>query len=357
MPAIFRHRAIRWMLFSVLSLLGLVALAEVTARIAWEKKNPLTFAKLPASAGDPSLLEFDAAAGWKMRPNLANCSAFGTVFSTNDRGLRMDVPFPRKPRTRVRIAVYGDDIGFGAGIAGKPYPALLEQELKKGFPSANIDVVNLSTPGYSLLRIEGRIKDTIGWVQPDFVIVQTFARDVAVEGVRDSLLTNAGTFERSLRRWASSSRLAAGLLEKLEAARANHPLDACGLRRVCTEDFMWCSLRIRDFCRANGADFQMLAPLWLAPLPEVATQEQKCVTEIFSRIRDLGLWHDLPMHEAIGNAEEAKVAFLPGEFALLSQSGHESVARSLKEKLSLGIWNRINELAEAYPKEMKALDY
>ena len=66
---------------------------------------------------------------------------------------------------------------------------------------------------------------------------------------------------------------------------------------------------------------------------------------------------ELPMHEAIANAEEAKVAFLPGEFALLSQSGHESVARSLKEKLSLGIWNRINELAEAYPKEMKALDY
>lgn len=345
------------MLFSVLSLLGLVALAELTARAAWEKKDPLSFAKLPASAGDPSLLEFDAAAGWKMRVNLAGREAFGTVVSTNDRGLRMDVPFMRKPRTRVRVAVYGDDIGFGAGIAGKPYPALLEGLLKQKFAGADIDVVNVSTPGYSLLRIEGRIKDTIGWVQPDFVVVQSFARDVAVEGVRDSLLTNAGTFERSLRRWAPVSRLAAGLLEKLEAARANHPLDACGLRRVCTEDFMWCSLRIRDFCRANGADFQMLTPLWLPPLPEGATQDQKCLIEIHNRVRDLGAWHGLPMHESIGNADEAKVAYLSGEFALLSQSGHESVARSLKEKLSLGIWNRINELAEAYPREMKALAY
>jgi hypothetical protein len=357
MPAIFQRRAIRWMLFSVLSLLGLVALAEATARVAWEKKDPLLFAKLPASAGNQSLLEFDAAAGWKLRPNLANCEAFGTVFSTNDRGLRMDLPFVRKPRTRVRVAVYGDDIGFGAGIAGKAYPALLESLLRESFVGAEIDVVNLSTPGYSLLRIEGRIKDTIGWVQPDFVVVQSFARDVAVEGVRDSLLTNAGFFERSLRRWAPASRLAAGLLEKLEAARANHPLDSCGLRRVCTEDFMWCSLRIRDFCRANGADFQMLTPLWLAPQPDGATQEQKCLTEIHNRVRDLGSWHGLPMHESIGSTEEAKIAYLSGEFALLSQAGHESVARSLKEKLRIGIWNRINELAEAYPKEMKALAY
>ena len=357
MPAVLNHRILRRTLIVTSCLCALLALAELGARLLWTRKDPLSFCKLPASAGDRALLRYDAAAGWTLRPNLSNQSGFGTVFSTNDQGLRMDRPFLPKPRTRVRIAFYGDDAGFGAGIAGDPYPALLEKGLNEAFPHAEIDVVNLSMPGTSLLRIEGRIKDTIGWVRPDVVIVQSFVRDVAVEGVRDSLLSSAGIWERTLRRWAPSSTLACGLLEKVESARAHHPLDACGMRRVCTEDIMWCAMRIRDFCRASGADFVMLAPLWRPPPADSATQEQKCLIEIHSRVRDLGIWHSIQMHDSLGEHVTDEAAYLSGDLPLLSQTGHEIVARSLKDLLRLRVWNRMNELAEAYPKEMKALDY
>ena len=356
MPSFLNYRVFRWTLVFVSCLFAVLALAELGARLVWTRKDPLSFCKIPASAGDSALLKYDAAAGWTLQPNL-NTQAFGTAFSTDARGLRMERPFSEKPRTRVRVACYGDDIGFGAGVAGNHYPALLERELKEQFALADIDVVNLSTPGYSLLRIEGRIKDTIGWVRPDIIIVQSFARDVAVEGVRDSLLTNAGTWERTLRRWAPSSTLACGLLERLEAVRTKHPLDACGMRRVCTEDYMWCAMRIRDLCRASGADFYMLAPLWIPPAADSATQEQKCRIEIHNRIRDLGHWQGISMHDSLGdNAAEGSM-FLPGDLPLLSQAGHERVARSLRDLLKLRVWNRVNELAEAYPKEMKVLDY
>lgn len=62
---------------------------------------------------------------------------------------------------------------------------------------------------------------------------------------------------------------------------------------------MRCSLRIRDFCRASGADFLLLMPLWKAPAAEGATQEQKCLIEIHERVRELGLWHGIPMHDAL----------------------------------------------------------
>jgi hypothetical protein len=285
---------------------------ETAARVFWKRSNPIEFTQVPASAGDRAQLEFSAQAGWTFRKNLANQSAFGTVFSTNDRGLRMEGPFEKKPKTRVRVACYGDEVGFGAGVGGRPYPERLESELRAAFPGADIDVINLSTPGYSLLRIEGRIRETIGWVRPDFIFVQSFVNDVKVEGVRDSLLTNAPLFERVLRRLADSSSLASGLLERLESRRANHPLDSAGLRRVCTEDYMWCALRIRDLCRSAGVNLHLISPLWFQPPPDGATQEQRCLIEI---------------------------------------------ARALRDTIRLAVWNRMNELAEAYPNEMKMLDY
>ncbi len=356
MPAILQYRAIRWTLFAVSSLLALLILAEIGARIVWDKKDPLSFCKLPPSAGDRSLLEFDAAAGWRLRPNLEEQSAFGTVFYTNERGLRMDHLMPYKPPTRIRVACFGDEIGFGANIAGSPYPALLEGALRREFPDADIEVANLSVPGYSILRIEQRLKDTIAWLRPDVVILQSFANDVAIQGVRDSQLTSAGNWERTLRRCAPFSRLACGLLEKREAARANSPLDSAGLRRVCMEDYLWSALRIRDFCRANGVIFQMVAPLWKRPNAEGATQEQRCLIEYAGRIRDLGIWHNVPLHNPL-EGEGADSAFLPGENPMPSDIGHARIAKGVLDSIRLRVWNRLNELAEAYPKKIKTVDY
>lgn len=357
MPSPILQRYVRRAILVGVCLFALLLVAELAARVLWEKKDPLSFAKLPASAGSPALLEYDAGAGWRLRGNLQMQSAFNTIFSTNRDGIRTEQQIIPKPHTRIRIVCYGDDSGFGAGSVAEPYPKILEGLLRASVKYPDIEVINLSTPGYSILRIEGRIKETIAALRPDFVIVQSFANDVAVEGVRDSKLANAGAYEQLLRRWAEISRLANHLLEKLESSRAHDPLDACGLRRVSNEDYLACALRLRDFCRKAGADFRMLTAFYRQPPKDTATLAQKSTADYAQRIRELGVWHNVEMQDPFGTGENAEAAFLSEDPPLLSRAGHEVVAKALLDAMRLRVWNRVNELAEAYPREMKALDY
>lgn len=98
----------------------------------------------------------------------------------------------------------------------------------------------------------------------------------------------------------------------------------------------------------------MVMPLWKPPTAEGATQEEKCLIEIYGRVRELGVWHGIPMHDALGDRMKDDGMFVGG---LLSEAGHGHVAEGLRDLLRLRVWNRVNELAEAYPREMKALDY
>jgi len=77
-----------------------------------------------------------------------------------------------KPEGAVRVAVIGDSFVFGAGIDGGDTLAVkLDAELRRRFPDARVEVLNLGVPGNNLGSHVDLYEAATAQLDPDVVVL------------------------------------------------------------------------------------------------------------------------------------------------------------------------------------------
>jgi hypothetical protein len=327
-----------------------VLISEVAVRLFAKKMEPLSLVSLPPVLVEAGIAEYDGEAGWRLPGGLRNFPAFGTSIQTNARGFRMDEEVARKPRKRLRVLCLGGGQTFGVGMEKTAiWPSQFEKKLKEAFPAHELDVVNASCPGDSILRGEARLPRLLAELNPDFVIFEYFEDDLAVEGILDSeeLASPA-----ALRRLAAWSQLATHVLAKFRVPMGTG-VRAAALPRVSLEDHVLAYLRVKRMCFRAGVGFSAVAPL-IADLPSDVGERDR-VTDYRESLAGVAAWHQVALHsfsEMSPQTSPEASRFFASRYRL-SAEGHRELARLLTERMSREIRLRFNEIAENYPGEMK----
>lgn len=177
-----------------------------------EQADETPEAKRPLFEGDPVLF-------WRLRPNVNAAIWDYTVVSTNGERLREPRPVGRKSRGTFRVVCVGDSVTFGYRIPlvfpdapdvydhdEVPYPGKIEKALRTRFPDHEIEVINLSVPGYTTHQGLLFLKGTIGWLEPDVVVICFGFNDVARKLSPDSVVMSRGPIDTALRTLMASSQ-------------------------------------------------------------------------------------------------------------------------------------------------------
>jgi GDSL-like Lipase/Acylhydrolase family/SGNH hydrolase-like domain, acetyltransferase AlgX len=114
---------------------------------------------------------------------------YDEVLRTNNRGLVGPEVTATKQPAEFRIVVLGDSYTVGGQVPyEQTFPAVLERALhNRGY--AGVRVVNAGVGGYTTLNEAGLLREDIGWLQPDLVVVAAFVGNDVAENV---LATAAG---------------------------------------------------------------------------------------------------------------------------------------------------------------------
>jgi lysophospholipase L1-like esterase len=132
------------------------------------------------------LFQLDAQSGFSMRPNVCvhlQSNEYDQVLRTNSRGfVGPEIP-ALKPAGEFRIVVLGDSYTAGGQVPHtQNYTALLEDRLHaSGYTSMR--VINAGIGGCGTLCQAGVLRENIGWMQPDLVVVSVFVGNNIVENV------------------------------------------------------------------------------------------------------------------------------------------------------------------------------
>jgi hypothetical protein len=128
-------------------------------------------------SGQKGLFRLDADSGFAMRPDVCvhlRSPEYDQVLRTNHRGfVGPDVPEP-KPAGEFRIVVLGDSYTAGGQVPYEQnYTAVLERELlSDGY--ANVRVINAGVGGCGTMCQAGILRENVGWMKPDLVLVAVF---------------------------------------------------------------------------------------------------------------------------------------------------------------------------------------
>ncbi len=133
---------------------------------------------------DPIYTSFPASdeIAYVHKPNLESVRARGEIhIHTDSLGLRTDIPgkiyAPKQPG-EIRIAIVGDSITFGEGVADvqETYPAVLETLLAEqiGVP---VTVFNFGVSGYSVRDMAATLESRMLALTPDLVIMAMATQD------------------------------------------------------------------------------------------------------------------------------------------------------------------------------------
>jgi lysophospholipase L1-like esterase len=158
---------------------------EVAARMIFPAPPDRTRQPPVAYLYDPELR-------YVLAPNQQGWIDNGLV-TVNAAGFRSrtqtDLP---KPAGRYRIAVLGDSVTIGMGVADdESFSARTEQLLRQRFPGKDLDVVNLGIPGYDTRQEVGLLRRHLAQLQPDLVLVGFYSNDVP--DVLEGEVTPTGT--------------------------------------------------------------------------------------------------------------------------------------------------------------------
>lgn len=123
----------------------------------------------------------DAARRYKLRPGFRG-RTYDALLSIDSRGARgPERALDLRPET-LRIAVVGDSLAFGIGVAdAETFPALLEDALARALPRP-VQVFNLGVPGYNTVDEALYLEEVFDTYRPDLVVLQyTQGNDAFVE--------------------------------------------------------------------------------------------------------------------------------------------------------------------------------
>ncbi|MBM4246763.1 MAG: SGNH/GDSL hydrolase family protein [Deltaproteobacteria bacterium] len=183
----------------------------------------------PLFAGDPVLF-------WRLRGNVDHAVWDFTMVSTNAQGLRHDRPIEDKPAGRFRIVCVGDSVTFGYRIPlvfpdapehydrnDAPYAGRLERMLRAQYPGRDVEVIALAVPGFTSFQGRLLLEQTIGWLEPDVVILSFGFNDVAQRPRPDAVVMAPDLVSTTLRRVLSSSQALLHLWRWYDARAAQRP--------------------------------------------------------------------------------------------------------------------------------------
>jgi GDSL-like lipase/acylhydrolase family protein len=170
-------RALKRVLFRS-SLLGVsillaLALAESGLRV-FGYPNPLDYDPLYRSSPVPGLI-------YEMKPNFRGKERYGIPVATNSIGLRAEKEFAPTPPPGVgRIALLGDSVTFGHGIAGdRIYATLLEEKIASAGRFGRWEVMNFGVSGYSAAKLLTVFKEKALPYSPRVAVLALIENDFA----------------------------------------------------------------------------------------------------------------------------------------------------------------------------------
>ncbi|MGQ0810076.1 MAG: SGNH/GDSL hydrolase family protein [Nitrospiraceae bacterium] len=87
----------------------------------------------------------------------------------------------KQPTNRFRIAIVGDSMTAGTGVAEESrFADILERRLHEHFPSQDIEVVNLGVQGFETIQEDKMLRRMWEAVGPDLVIVAFYVNDTNI---------------------------------------------------------------------------------------------------------------------------------------------------------------------------------
>lgn len=174
-------RCVKVTLFSLLPLVGLLALGEISVWMTGADKSRLYtkgFIGTEFVKYDPDLL-------WSMCPKTRRLDKRGTVYSINEYGLRTP-SFDPKKADEYRILSLGESSTFGIGVAdNETYSALLEQALNRQSPRGGYRVINAGVSAYSSTQSVRYLELRGLFFDPDAVLFYHEINDYLPTTIRD----------------------------------------------------------------------------------------------------------------------------------------------------------------------------
>ncbi|MEQ1852337.1 MAG: GDSL-type esterase/lipase family protein [Chthoniobacteraceae bacterium] len=357
----------KWVLFAtaLLTVPVLVGIAEIAVRVFSDRMDPLAvFVTSPQLRSDTQgettrgMFEFDPLLCWRLKPNLRGIWWDFTPVSTNARHLRMDREVGAKKATR--IVILGDSVTFGYRVptahdatkphefeaSEKPYPALLEELLRKKAPGRTFEILPLACPGYTSWQGLAWLKRDIAELKPDFVIACFGWNDVRSAGLPDRITMPASGAQVFVRRLIGNSQL---LLSIAAAAQRRTPVPLSTAQpepRSSAEEYVAHFLEMEKLCRQHGAWCGILLPVYRDPNtagidPENpgdpgAPDEGERMTRYRAQLRDAAKKNQIPALEIAELTERSWPAnrTLFGERIHPNAAGHALMAEALAEFLS-----------------------
>lgn len=158
-------KAIRSFLVSLAIAVALLGVIEGGLRLAGFRRNSAPVS-LRFGYPDPremtDLFRPDPRLFWRLRPG-STFDAEAPV-AINARGYRGRLPVEPKPEGTLRVAVLGDSVAFGGGVA---WPEILEQDLGPD----RAEVLNFGVPGYTVVQGMRQFDDEVAGLHPDVVVI------------------------------------------------------------------------------------------------------------------------------------------------------------------------------------------
>lgn len=188
-----RYRPYPWLqlvLLCAAALLFIAMLLEITLRIGELRASNLTELQCAGSLtllqGQKGLFRLDNESAFAMRPDVCvrlRSTEYDQVLRTNDRGfVGPDVPSVKGPG-EFRIVVLGDSYTAGGQVSYEQnYTALLVTRLR-AMGYSQVRVINAGIGGCGTFCQAGVLRENIGWMQPDLVVVTVFVGNNIVENV------------------------------------------------------------------------------------------------------------------------------------------------------------------------------
>ncbi len=303
-----------------------VSTLDLFVRSALQREGFTDSENVTIFEGDPLLF-------WRIRPSLDRVIWDFTVVSTNEQGLRHAGPIGPKREGARRIVTLGDSVTFGYRIPvvfpTKPedydpealsYPLAMERDLRAANPDRDIEVVNLSVPGYTSHQGLAWLRRDIGILEPDLVIACFGWNDVNLRAAPDREMMQMDGYHAALRRAGSASQVIAHLVNWRRKGRPPTAAPFAGpSMRVPVEDYVENFLEIAKLAKSHGAAVAVIGPVYRGS--DTQPKEAARMTLQRNALRDTMQAAEIPYLEIPELTEHNQ----PGNLMLFGELVHPNV--------------------------------
>lgn len=160
----------------------------------------------------------------------------GKLHVHDDNGMRRSQPFPPRRENTCRIAVFGDSLTYGYGVAAEEaYPALIESMLAEAY---RVEVLNLGVIGWQSADIAAAAERFIPGLEPDLALYGVCLNDFLDSGEGQQSNRRRRGWGFPLPYWFKMTMTARTRLAELLVERYDRLLMLLGLRMDFHDDIL-----------------------------------------------------------------------------------------------------------------------